>query len=86
MVARDLIARPALPPPYPAVAIGCVAVLALGLPLTCAYGGARTFGYLAGATGLAVVLVYLTVNLSAIRAFRTISAPNSGSGVPCGSR
>ena len=34
----------------PAVAIGCVAVLTLvlGLPLTYAYGGARTFGYLAG--------------------------------------
>ena len=57
----------------PAVAIGCVAVLALvlGLPLTYGYGGARTFGYLAGAAGLSVVLVYLAVNLSAIRAFRT---------------
>ena len=70
-----------LPPPLsrlsgrrtPAVAIGCVAVLALvlGLPLTYGYGGARTFGYLAGAAGLSVVLVYLAVNLSAIRAFRT---------------
>jgi amino acid transporter len=58
----------------PAVAIGSVAVLVLGLgfPLTYAYGGARTFGYLAGAAGLSVVLVYLAVNLSAIRAFRTI--------------
>jgi amino acid transporter len=57
----------------PAVAIGCVAVLTLvlGLPLTYTYGGARTFGYLAGAGGLSVVLVYLAVNLSAIRAFRT---------------
>jgi amino acid transporter len=57
----------------PAVAIGCVAVLALvlGLPLTYADGGARTFGYLAGAAGLSVVLIYLAVNLSAIRAFRT---------------
>ena len=57
----------------PAVAIGCVAVLALalGLPLTYAYGGARTFGYLAGAAGLSVVLIYLAVNLSVIRAFRT---------------
>ena len=57
----------------PAVAIGCVAVLALvlGLPLTYTYGGVRTFGYLAGAAGLSVVLVYLAVNLSAIRAFRT---------------
>jgi len=45
--------------------------LALGLPLTYAYGGARTFGYLAGAAGLSVVLIYLAVNLSAIRAFRT---------------
>jgi len=53
----------------PAVAIGCFAVLtlALGLPLTYAYGGARAFGYLASAGGLAVVLVYLAV----IRAFRT---------------
>ena len=57
----------------PVVAIGCVAVLALvlGLPLTYAYGGARTFGYLAGAAGLSVVLVYLAVNVSSIRAFRT---------------
>ena len=58
----------------PAVAIGCVAVLALalGLPLTYAYGGARTFGDpLLGAAGLSVVLIYLAVNLSAIRAFRT---------------
>jgi amino acid transporter len=57
----------------PAVAIGCVAALTLvlGLPLTYAYGGARTFGYLAGAAGLSVVLIYLAVNLSAIRAFRT---------------
>ena len=57
----------------PVVAIGCVAVLTLvlGLPSTYAYGGARTFGYLAGAAGLSVVLVYLAVNVSAIRAFRT---------------
>ena len=57
----------------PAVSIGCVAMLALvlGLPLTYAYGGARTFGYLAGAGGLSVVLVYLAVNIAAIRAFRT---------------
>jgi amino acid transporter len=70
-----------LPPPLarlsrrhtPAVAIGCVAVLTLafGLPLTYAYGGTRTFGYLAGAAGLSVVLIYLAVNLSALRAFRT---------------
>jgi amino acid transporter len=55
------------------VAIGCVATLALmlGLPLTYAYGGARTFGYLAGGAGLSVVLIYLAVNVSAIRAFRT---------------
>ena len=57
----------------PAVAIGCVAALTLvlGLPLTYAYGGARTFGYLAGAGGLSVVLIYLAVNVAAIRAFRT---------------
>ena len=57
----------------PAVSIGCVAMLALvlGLPLTYANGGARAFGYLAGAGGLSVVLVYLAVNIAAIRAFRT---------------
>ena len=57
----------------PAVSIGCVAVLTLllGLPLTYAYGGARAFGYLAGAGGLLVVLVYLAVNIATIRAFRT---------------
>jgi len=57
----------------PVVAIGCLAVLtlALGLPLTYAYGGMRTFGYLASAGGLPVVLVYLAVNVAVIRAFRT---------------
>ena len=57
----------------PVVAIGCVAVLTLvlGLPLTYVVGGARTFGYLAGAGGLSVVLIYLAVNIAAIRAFRT---------------
>ena len=57
----------------PVVAIGCVAAFALmlGLPLTYAYGGARTFAYLAGSAGLSVVLIYLAVNVSAIRAFRT---------------
>jgi amino acid transporter len=57
----------------PIVAIGCLAALtlALGLPFTYAYGGTRTFGYLAGAGGLAIVLVYLAVNLAVIRAFRT---------------
>ena len=57
----------------PVVAIGWVAALtlALGLPLTYAYGGAHTFGYLAGAGGLSVVLIYLAVNVAAIRAFRT---------------
>jgi len=57
----------------PAVAIGCLAVLTLllGLPLTYAYGGPRAFGYLAGAAGLAVVLVYLAGNIAVIRAFRT---------------
>jgi amino acid transporter len=57
----------------PGVAIGCLAVLTLvlGLPLTYADGGVRAFGYLAGAGGLAVVLVYLTGNIAVIRAFRT---------------
>jgi len=57
----------------PVVAIGGVAglTLALGLPLTYAIGGARTFGYLAGAAGLSVVLIYLAVNFAVIRAFRT---------------
>ncbi|MGO9781663.1 MAG: APC family permease [Streptosporangiaceae bacterium] len=57
----------------PVVSIGCVAALALvlGLPLTYADGGARTFGYLAGAGGLSIVLIYLAVNIAAIRAFRT---------------
>ncbi len=57
----------------PVVAIGCVAALTLvlGLPLTYAYGGTRTFGYLAGAGGLSVVLIYLAMNVAAIRAFRT---------------
>jgi hypothetical protein len=47
------------------------ASLVLGLPLTYAYGGPRTFGYLAGAGGLSIVLIYLAVNIAAIRAFRT---------------
>ena len=57
----------------PTVAIGCVAVLALvlGLPLTYADGGVRAFGYLAGAGGLSIVLIYLAVNIAAVRAFRT---------------
>jgi amino acid transporter len=57
----------------PAVAIGCAAAisLVLGLPLTCAYGGPRAFRYLAGAGGLSIVLIYLAVNIAAIRAFRT---------------
>jgi amino acid transporter len=56
----------------PVVAIGCVAALALllGLPLTYLTGGALAFSYLAGAGGLAVVLVYLALNIGAIRAFR----------------
>jgi hypothetical protein len=55
------------------VAFGCVTrlALALGLPLTYSYGGARTFGYLAGAAELSMVLIYLAVNLSVFRAFRT---------------
>lgn len=57
----------------PSVAIGFVAAFALllGLPLTVASGGVRTFRYLAGAGGLSVVLVYLAVNIATIRAFRT---------------
>ena len=57
----------------PVFAIGCLAclTLVLGLPLTYAYGGVSTFGYLAGAGGLAVVLVYLAGNIAVIRAFRT---------------
>ena len=57
----------------PTVSIACVAAFALvlGLPLTYGYGGVRTFGYIAGAGGLAVVLVYLAVNIAVIRAFRT---------------
>jgi amino acid transporter len=57
----------------PTVAIGCAAVLALvlGLPLTYADGGPLTFRYLAGAGGLSIVLIYLAVNIAAIRAFRT---------------
>jgi amino acid transporter len=55
------------------VAIGCLALLALilGLPLTYLYEGTRTFGYLGGPAGLSGVLVYLTVNIAVIRAFRT---------------
>jgi amino acid transporter len=57
----------------PVAAIGGVALftLALGLPLTYAAGGARTFGYLAGAAGLSLVLIYLAVNVAVVRAFRT---------------
>jgi amino acid transporter len=57
----------------PVIAIAGVALLTLvlGLPLTYAVGGPRTFGYLAGAAALSVVLIYLAVNIAAIRAFRT---------------
>jgi amino acid transporter len=57
----------------PIISIVCVAAFALvlGLPLTYRYGGVHTFGYIAGAGGLAVVLVYLAVNIAVIRAFRT---------------
>jgi amino acid transporter len=57
----------------PAVSIGFVAMVALliGLPLTARYGGGAAFRYLAGAGGLSVVLIYLAVNVAAIRAFRT---------------
>jgi amino acid transporter len=46
-------------------------MLMLGLPLTYADGGPRTFRYLAGAGALSVVLIYLAVNIATIRAFRT---------------
>jgi len=57
----------------PIISIAWVAAFALllGLPLTYCYGGVRTFGYIAGAGGLSVVLVYLAVNVAVIRAFRT---------------
>jgi amino acid transporter len=57
----------------PVTAIGCTAalILVLGLPLTYADGGPRTFRYLAGAAALSVVLIYLAVNIATIRAFRT---------------
>jgi amino acid transporter len=57
----------------PVVAIGGLAVITLviGLPLTYVYGGTATFGYLAMIGGLPVVLVYLTVNIAVVRAFRT---------------
>jgi amino acid transporter len=57
----------------PVVAIGWLAVITLltGLPLTYVYGGVPAFGYLAGVGSLPVVLVYLTVNIAVIRAFRT---------------
>jgi amino acid transporter len=57
----------------PVVAIGCVAAIALllGLPLTVGYGGLRAFGFLAGAGGLSIVLLYLAVNIAVIRVFRT---------------
>jgi amino acid transporter len=57
----------------PVIAIGGVALLTLvlGLPLTYTVGGPRTFGYLAGAGALSVVLIYLAVNIAVIRAFRT---------------
>jgi amino acid transporter len=56
----------------PVVAIGGLAVLtlALGLPLTYAYGGIQTFAYIAGPGALSILLVYLAVNIAIIRAFR----------------
>jgi amino acid transporter len=57
----------------PVVAIGWLAAstLVIGLVLTYVYGGVATFGYLAMIAGLPVVLIYLTVNVAVIRAFRT---------------
>ncbi len=71
-----------------ALAIGCVAALALmlGLPLTFTYGGTRAFGYLAKGAGLSVVLIYLAANVSAIRAFRTGFRDDSGSAAICSYR
>jgi amino acid transporter len=56
----------------PVVSIGCVGTVTVlvGLPLTYSYGGVHTFGYLAGAAGLSVVLIYLAVNIATIRVFR----------------
>src|SRR6516165_297119 len=50
----------------PVVAIVFVAALTLtlGLPLTYAYGGASTAGYLLATGALAVVLVYLSRNIA----------------------
>ena len=49
-----------------------VITLLIGLPLTYVYGGiAPGSDYLAGIGGLPVVLIYLTVNIAVIRAFRT---------------
>jgi amino acid transporter len=57
----------------PAIATGCLTLvaLALGLPLTYAEGAGPTVGYLLAPAGLAVVLVYLAGNIAVIRAFRT---------------
>jgi Amino acid permease len=57
----------------PVAAIDLIAVLtlALGLPLTVAYGAGSTAGYLIAAGGLAVVRVYFAGNIAVIRAFRT---------------
>jgi amino acid transporter len=57
----------------PVVSIGFLAILTvlIGLPLTARYSGGAAFRYLAGAGGLSVVLIYLAVNIAAIRAFRT---------------
>ena len=56
----------------PVVAILSVTVLTLflGLPLMYLYGGVHTFGYLAGAAGISVVLIYLALNIATVRAFR----------------
>lgn len=58
----------------------------VGLPLTYAYGGPRTFRYLAGSGGLSVVLIYLAVNIAAIRGSAPSSATSSGSGGICSYR
>jgi len=57
--------------PVNAIGFAAVLTLGLGLPLTYATGGARTYKYLVGAAALSLVLVYLAVNTAIIRAFRT---------------
>ena len=70
LTCRPRITRRPLPSPSPDALPKIIGATGR-LPLTYAYGGVRAFGYLAGAGGLAVVLVYFSVNIAVIRAFRT---------------